>query len=93
MSEEYIYIACSTPGMAGTTPLMVKKTEDGFEARRGFALFGSTNMSDEQFKACDYNPFHEDFHDNYHRGIGETEEAAVEALKKDASDMYEHIWI
>lgn len=89
---EGTYISCCTPGVAGTTPVKIKKTEEGYEARCGIALFGSTNMSEEQFKACDYDPFHNEFRDNYCRGIGVTEQEAVNALEKDWKDMHESIW-
>ena len=94
MSEElFCHVSC-TPGLAGTTPCMIRKTEDGkVEARMGFALFGSTNMTDEQFKACDHNPFHENFRDNFVSGIGETQEEAEALMKKDLDSIYESMWI
>jgi hypothetical protein len=86
------YIACHTPGLAGTTPVRIKKTADGYEARCGIALFGSTNMTDEQFEACNSDPFHVDFRDNYCSGNGATEEEAIGALEQDFKEMHESIW-
>jgi hypothetical protein len=90
--SEGTYIACHTPGLAGTTPVRINKTAEGFEARCGIALFGSTNMTEEQFKACNHDPFHAEFRDNYCSGKGATEQEAIQALEKDFKQMHESIW-
>lgn len=93
MSEESRCFCCETPGLSGTTPVTIKQSSEGFEARMGFALFGSTNMDEEGFRRAEYNPFHEDFHDNYAVGKGSTqEEEAIEALKKDVASTHESLW-
>jgi len=83
---------CENIGVAGTTPCHVEKTDDGYEMRMGIAVFGSTNLDEEGFKRCDYNPFHPEFHDNYVSGKGATEEEAAESLKQDMKQMAESLW-
>lgn len=74
-------------GFAGTTPVHVKEDGGEYEARAGIAIMGAAQMSPEEFKACEYNPFHEKFCDNYASGKGDTEEAAVKALIDDTKRM------
>lgn len=83
---------CPTPGLSGTTPVTIKKSPEGFEARMGFALFGSTNMDEDGFRAAQYNPFHDLFHDNFASGKGTTEQEAIDALKKEIADIHESLW-
>ena len=86
-------IACENIGVNGTTPVHIIQHDDGtFEARVGIAIMGSTNMDEQGFLKCGYNPFHEDFHDNYACGTGKTKEEAIEALKKDISDTTNSLW-
>lgn len=59
----------------------------------GFAIFGSTQMDEEGFKNCDYNPFHPEFYDNFGAAIGTTEEEAIDNLEKDMNSTYESFWI
>jgi hypothetical protein len=93
MSDEPVrYYACSHIGLAGTTPVTIKQTPGGFEARMGVAIFGHCNMNEEDFERAQFNPFHEEFHDNYVSGQGATEEEAIEALKKDLHEMHESLW-
>lgn len=92
MSDEIQVFVDSNIGVSGTTEVHVKKTEEGYEARMGVALLGTCNMSDEDFKACGYNPFHEDFHDNYVKGLGATQELALEAMKQDLRKMSDSLW-
>lgn len=87
------YYECSHIGVSGTTGIAIRKTPEGFEARMGFALMGQTNMNEEEFRACDYNPFHEEFHDNYVKGTGATEEEAMAAMKNDLHDISESLWV
>jgi len=85
---------CSQIGLAGTTAVHVKEHDNGeFEARMGFSVFGSANMSDEQFKEVDYNPFHEKFYDNFATGKGSSQDAAIDALKAELDSIYESMWI
>jgi len=89
--EIHIFM-CDDVGVNGTTDVHVREKDGKFEARVGIALFGSTNMSDEQFDACDNNPFHEDFHDNYADGKGDTKEEAIENMKKDMTKISESLF-
>lgn len=94
MSEQIIIYQCSNIGIAGTTPVHVIKHDNGtFEARCGFALMGATNMSAEEFAACDYNPFNEKFHDNYSVGKGDDEEQAIAQLKSNMKTTADSLWV
>lgn len=90
-AEMSIYI-CNNIGVAGTTLCHIQQTEEGFEARIGIALMGMSNLDEDGFKKCDYNPFHDKFYDNYCVGKGKTEEEAIEALKVDMKDMADSLW-
>lgn len=93
MDEEVVIYKCSHVGVAGTTDVHVRLTIDGkFIARCGIAIMGSTNMDEEGFKACNYDPFHDKFHDNYAQGMGETQAEAIEALKSDMHQTADSIW-
>lgn len=87
---------CHSPGLAGTTPLTIQHSAglgwERFEARMGVAIFGTSNLDEEGFEAAQFNPFHDLFHDNYVQGDGPTQEAAIDALKKDHRDMHESLW-
>lgn len=87
MSEEIISYHCSHVGVAGTTDVKVKQADGKFEARCGVAIMGSTQMDEDGFKACNYDPFHPKFYDNYAVGIGATEAEALEALKADMQSL------
>lgn len=80
-------------GLNGTTPVTVKEIDGKFEARVGIALFGSTNMTEEQMDAAGRDPFSEKWMDNFCRGVGETRDDAIAALQKDYETLYESIWI
>lgn len=94
MSEEVVVIhQCSHIGVAGTTPVHVKRMADGtFKARVGIAIIGTTNMDEAGFAACDYNPFHAEFYDNFAEGDGATEEEALVALKADMNKTADSLW-
>lgn len=92
MSDEISCFICHSPGLAGTTPLTLRKTENGFEARMGVAIFGATNLDEEGFEKAQYNPFHDEFHDNFVRGEGATQEEAIAALKEDHRQMHESLF-
>jgi hypothetical protein len=79
-------------GLNGTTPVVVTEIDGKFEARVGIALFGSTNMTEEQMDAADRNPFSDRWMDNFCRGTGATKEEAIAALEKDFDSLYESIW-
>lgn len=84
---------CNNVGVSGTTPCIVRQYQEGeYVARMGFALLGTTNMTEEQFKACGYDPFHEDFRDNFVEGRGKTYEEAIEAMKQDLEQMANSLW-
>jgi len=91
MEKEITVFKCDHIGVAGTTDVHVKlrKTQGGndiYEARCGIALMGSTQMDEWGFKACNYDPFHPEFLDNYCIGRGATQEEAIERLKEDMKD-------
>ncbi len=44
-------------------------------------------MDEAGFKACNYDPFHEQFYDNFASGTGATESEAIESMKQDMQDM------
>lgn len=93
MSEETVVFKCSHIGVAGTTPVHVKRLNDGtFKARCGIAIMGSTNMDEAKFEACGHNPFHPEFHDNWAEGAGATEEEALAALKADMHQTADSLW-
>lgn len=90
--DEIRCFICTNIGLSGTTPVTIKQTASQFEARMGIAIMGSCNMDEDGFRAAQYNPFHELFHDNYVSGIGATQEEAIEAMKKDLNEMTEGLW-
>lgn len=93
MSGHVTIFACSHIGVSGTTQVHVKRLDDGtFQARCGIAIMGSTNMNEAEFKACDYNPFSDDFRDNFAEGNGDTEDAALAALKADMRETANSLW-
>lgn len=94
MAEEIKIYKCDHIGVAGTTAVHVKKLPDGkFEARCGIAMMGNTNMDEAGFKACNYDPFHQNFNDNICVGFGATESDSLEALKKDMRSMADSLWL
>lgn len=93
MPEQVVIHQCDHIGIATTTDVHVKEVDGQFEARAGIAIFGSTNMTDAQMEAQGRNPFGDDWHDNIVRGIGDTQEQAIEALRQDAKEMAESLWI
>ncbi len=85
--------ACESIGVSGITNVFVVKEGDIYTARVGIALMGSTNMSSEELAACNYNPFHENFRDNYAKGTGSTEEEAINDLKADLRKLADSLWL
>jgi len=85
-------IICKNVGVSGTTEVHVKEQDGVFEARVGIAIMGHVNMTEDQFEACQHNPFHEGFYDNYSQGFGATVEEAIEDMKKDMEDTAESLW-
>jgi len=83
---------CHNVGIDGLTDVFVKEDEGVFTARMGFALFGNSNMSEEQLEACDYNPFHDDFYDNYVQGLGSSRDEAVDNMKKNMKGISDSLW-
>ena len=94
MSEETAVFQCSHIGVAGTTPVYVKRMDNGtFKARVGIAIMGATNMDEAGFAACDHNPFHPEFYDNFAEGDGVTEDEALTALKADMNKTADSLWV
>ena len=93
MPETITLYRCEHIGVAGTTDVHVKALPDGrFEARCGIALMGYMNMDEAGFKACNSDPFHDLFHDNYAHGIGATEAEALDAMKNDMKSLADSLW-
>lgn len=91
---KYRFIQSGAPGLCGTTGIVLRTAEDGVvEARMGIAIFGYTNLSDEEMRVCEYNPFHPEFHDNYVSGKGNTDEEAIESLRADMKQIHESLWL
>jgi hypothetical protein len=89
-------------GFAGVTPVCIRELTDKERtmdlkpgekrrpklcARVGFAVMGSTNMYPEEFDACDHDPFHDKFEDNYVEAFGDTDEECVEELKNELNSF------
>lgn len=90
MAEATMF-TCSNMGLSGAQ-IFVNETSDGFEARQAVAIFGSYQMPEDELDKIQYNPFHNDFNDNYVSGCGSTKEAAIEALRADAKSMADSLW-
>lgn len=90
MSEATMF-ACSNMGLSGAQ-VYVQEAPGGFEARQAVAIFGSYQMPENELEKIQYNPFHDDFHDNFVSGCGATKEAAIEALRADAKSMADSLW-
>jgi len=86
-------IECKNIGVSLTTKIHVKEVDGGFQARCGFSLMGTTYMTDEQFKECEYNPLNHDFHDNFTIGEGKTKDEAILAIKKNLKYIADSLWI
>ncbi len=93
MPETITLHKCEHIGVAGTTDVHIKALPDGrFEARCGVAFMGATNMDEAGFKACNSDPFHDLFHDNYASGKGATEDEALDAMKNDMKSLAASLW-
>jgi len=90
--SDSILFKCATPGMVGAMTY-IRKTGDVYEARQAIAIFGDFQMKEKDLEKIEYDPFHDDFHDNFVSGKGDSEEAAIRAMKKDSEQMYESLWI
>jgi hypothetical protein len=93
MSSASIFI-CENIGVSGITPCHIQQNEHGvFEARMGVAVMGMTNMDGKGLRACNHNPFHNEFYENFARGFGGTQEDAIEALKEDMKSITNTLWM
>tara|TARA_Y100001936_G_C16009218_1_gene632551 strand:+ start:392 stop:670 length:279 start_codon:yes stop_codon:yes gene_type:complete len=92
MAEMTTVIACSNMGLSGAQ-VYIEQSNEGFEARQAVAIFGSYQMQESDLEKIKYNPFHDDFDDNFVSGKGKSKEAAIEALKADAKSMADSLWI
>jgi prophage antirepressor-like protein len=94
MDKETAFV-CSHVGVAGTTRVFVREVgkagQSWFVARVGIAILGYTNRKDAGLKNA--NPFDEDFRDNYAEGSGDTNDLALEALRKDIEKTAETLWL
>jgi hypothetical protein len=90
---DFAFFQCDHIGVAGTTRVVVKQHPDGaYEARVGVAIMGGTNMKAEDLENA--NPFDKPpaFYDNYASGVGDTREAAIEAMKVDMRSIADSLW-
>lgn len=90
-AEGFTVFSCSAIGVAGTTKVFVRQVGDKHVARVGIAILGSTNMKEAELASA--NPFDESFEDNFAEGVGDTQEAALQDLKRDMGDIAESIWL
>lgn len=75
-------------GVAGITDIYVKKDDQGYEVRMGFAVMGQANCD-----ACvGANPFDPNFHDNYITGKGKVLEEALVNLSKEQKNIQDTLW-
>lgn len=92
-ADKILPAARAGTGVSATTGAALKRVgENAWEARQGFALFGSANMTDAEFEACGGDPFSPLFRDNYARGTGPTEAAAYAALVEDLRKTADGLW-
>tara|TARA_Y100001951_G_C11056111_1_gene138288 strand:- start:161 stop:436 length:276 start_codon:yes stop_codon:yes gene_type:complete len=89
--DTLVAVACSNMGVSGAD-VFIQEGANGFEARQAVSIFGSYQMPESELEKIKYNPFHEDFNDNFVSGKGETREAAVETLKADAKELADSLW-
>lgn len=89
--SDLTFFQCDAVGVDGTTRVAVQRRPEGtYEARVGIALLGVTNVPIASLR--DANPFDPDFPDNYARGEGATETAALEALKRSLRETANMLW-
>lgn len=88
---EVTAFSCSALGVAGTTQVFVRKVGENYVARVGIAILGQTNMKEGDLRGA--NPFDDSFYDNFAEGIGPTQEAAIDNLKKDIQKTSETLWL
>jgi hypothetical protein len=93
------FYICQNVGVSGTTRVVTLKIQEGgrfgdsdvpdvWEARVGIAILGYSAPTTTQ----ESNPFDGDFQDNFARGFGTSEEAAVIALKLDLKRTADSLW-
>ena len=84
---------CEHIGMSGITKVHKRVLEDGtVELRMGFALMGSSNMSERELDFIDHNPFHPGFYDNFVEGRGKSEAEALVVLKDRMKRITDSLW-
>lgn len=91
MGNGFTVYACSNMGLSGGK-VFIQKSESGYEARQAISIFGSYQMREADLEAIEYNPFHPNFNDNFVRGIGDTEELALKAMKQDSQEISDSLW-
>ncbi len=91
MSEQLTMVTCSNIGLSGAQ-VYIEEVDNQFEARQAVAIFGSYQMKESDLEEINYNPFHNNFYDNFVSGTGKTKEDAIAALKADAESMCDSLW-
>lgn len=88
-----VHMSGNIIGVVCTTDVHVRKLLGGrYEARCGIAIMGRQNMDEEEYKACNYDPFHPEFQDNIVLGFGLSEQDALESLKLDMKNTVNSLW-
>lgn len=84
----------SSQGFSKLTDIFFKLTEVGtVEAKMGIEFMSSDDGVEERLKACNHDPFHENFKENYVNGVGNTREEAISELRKDMQSLENHMWM
>jgi len=84
------FFCCQGIGAAYTTPRFLLRDADGWEARAGIAIMGSTNMKDEDLARL--SPFDKEFYDNYAQGRGATPAEALKAMDADRCSIADSLF-
>ena len=88
--EEYqaSRVVCEHIGVSGLSTPWIRPIIDGYEARVGVALLGMVQDPNNEID----NPFDPEYPENFCKGIGMTEEAALRALKADMLSMSQSLF-
>lgn len=87
------HIMCSNIGVSETTSHRMKYDGEQYEVRVGIAILGMSDMNDDEMREARFDPFHENWHDNYASGKGSTKDEAVENMHKDIKEIADSLWV
>ena len=92
MTEPERFFCCSMVGINVIDGKIWTSYKDKrYEVRGAIALFGDGCGADESI-AQGLSPFDKEFQGNYCSGTGDTQEEAMENLRKDVAKVYEGLW-